>query len=331
MNKPEKEEGAVDDRVRAVVASAAPGATISCRPCLYTTTYRIEEIEACRPGEPTERFVVKHLGREAMNENGRRAKLESMDSTGRELAVYRDLLAGAGLATPILVGGWDDGRSGALVLERVEGDPLTDVGDFGVWEAAARWLAQMHLTFVDGPAGTRPKTPTSLLHYDRDLLEGVGTRGLKRAVAQDLGSFQIRAELAKAHERALTALTSARCTLVHGDYYPSNIIVAEDRVAVVDWELAGWGPPELDLAALISGTWSCDQRGQLTRAYHEETAEAGPTESLAALVRRVRLASLHLALRWLGAGFDWRAPDEHHRDWFADAVSVLADLDEEAA
>jgi thiamine kinase-like enzyme len=119
--------------------------------------------------------------------------------------------------------------------------------------------------------------------------------------------------------------------LVHGDFYPSNIIVAGDRIAVVDWELAGTGPAVLDLAALAAGGWSSEQRHDLIRAYHEETLVQRRPETFTALVRRVELASLHLALRWVGSAPDWEAPYEHRRDWFADAVAALARLNGSAA
>jgi thiamine kinase-like enzyme len=113
---------------------------------------------------------------------------------------------------------------------------------------------------------------------------------------------------------------------VHGDFYPSNIVVAGRRIAVVDWELAGIGPGVLDLAALAAG-WSGEQRYELLRAYHRAAAAMEPRETFTALVRRVELASLHLALRWVGAAPAWEAPEEHRRDWFADAVAALDRLD----
>src|SRR4029079_14490224 len=105
-------------------------------------------------------------------------------------------------------------------------------------------------------------------------------------------------------------------------------VVAGERIAVVDWELAGTGPGVLDLAALASGSWRDAQRYELMRAYHDEAGVIGRrTETLTALVRRVELASVNLALRWVGAAPDWEAPEAHRRDWFADAVAALARLD----
>lgn len=42
---------------------------------------------------------------------------------------------------------------------------------------------------------------------------------------------------------------------VHGDFKPDNLMIAPDRsvVAVIDWENAGIGAPELDAASLIAG------------------------------------------------------------------------------
>ena len=325
-------EGGDDDGVGAIVEVAMPGATVIRRPSLYATSYRLEEIEARYPGEPTRHFMAKHLGREAMTEAGRRSRPQAPDCTGRELTVYRDILSGTDLTTPALIGGWADTHRGALVLEWVRGAPLAEIGDFSTWEAAARWLARMHMTFAAPLSGTDPswKHP-SLVHYDRQLLQAAGRRGLERAAEQQLGSARTRTSLAEAHERGLGALTTAESTVVHGDFYPSNIIVSADRIAVVDWELAGWGPAELDLAALIAGAWGYEQRRALTLAYHLEASERGRTDSFAALMQRVSLATVVIALRWIGAAPDWKAPDDHHRDWFADAMSVLDHLDEGAA
>ena len=49
---------------------------------------------------------------------------------------------------------------------------------------------------------------------------------------------------------------------IHGELYPSNVLVGErtGRICAVDWEMAGIGPLLLDLAALTSGAWT--QRAQ---------------------------------------------------------------------
>jgi aminoglycoside phosphotransferase (APT) family kinase protein len=313
-----------------IIAAVAPGAIVSRRSFEYATSHRLEELDVrCSDGS-TLRLVAKHLGRTAMSEAARLAKPAALHSAGRELAVYRHILAGAGLGTPVLIGGRaSEGDNGVMVLERVEGTPLSEIGDFTVWKAAARWLARMHARFAAVPPRIPPSGPgprTSLVSYDHELLAAAGRRGLERAAQQALGSAEVCVALGARLEYALRALASATPTLVHGDLYPSNIVVAGDRIAVVDWELAGTGPAVLDLAALAAGGWRSEQRHDLIKAYHEESLVMRRSETLTALVRRVELASLYLALRWVGSASDWDAPDEHRRDWFADAVAALARL-----
>ena len=323
-------EADIDRDVDEIVDEIAPGAIVTRRSFEYATSHRLEELPVARRDGSTVRLVAKHLGRTAMNDAARLAKPAALHSAGRELGVYRHILAGAGLGTPALVGGRTrEGDTGFIVLERVDGTPLSEIGDFSVWEAAARWLARMHATFATAP----PRIPASesgprtfLVSYDRTLLAGAARSGLERAAQQSLGSPEVCVALGARLEYALRALSSAPPTLVHGDFYPSNIVVADDRIAVVDWELAGIGPAALDVAALTAGGWSDEQRHDLIKAYHEESVALRRIETLTALVRRVELASLHLALCWVGSASEWDAPDEHRRDWFADAVATLARL-----
>jgi hypothetical protein len=49
------------------------------------------------------------------------------------------------------------------------------------------------------------------------------------------------------------ALGRAPATFVHGELFPSNVLVSDGTVHFVDWETAGVGPGELDLCALTLG------------------------------------------------------------------------------
>ena len=65
--------------------------------------------------------------------------------------------------------------------------------------------------------------------------------------------------LAERYEPVIEALLSMPRTVIHGEFYASNVLVAEGpdgtRVAPVDWELAAAAPGAVDLAALVSGDW----------------------------------------------------------------------------
>ena len=69
----------------------------------------------------------------------------------------------------------------------------------------------------------------------------------------------------------IEALLSLPKTVIHGEFYASNVLVAEGsegtRVAPVDWELAAAAPGAIDIAALVSGNWPEADREEIVAAY----------------------------------------------------------------
>ena len=113
-------------------------------------------------------------------------------------------------------------------------------------------------------------------------------------------------------------------TLLHGEFYPSNVLVQGSpgeavRIRVIDWEMAGIGSGLLDLAALIAGKHEPGLRRRIVDAYRSELAHLPD-----AFVETLRAARLLVALQWIGWEPDWTAPDEHAHDWHGDAVSFAA-------
>jgi hypothetical protein len=43
------------------------------------------------------------------------------------------------------------------------------------------------------------------------------------------------------------------CTIIHGEYYPKNILIKNGIIYPVDWESAAFAPGEIDLASLTEG------------------------------------------------------------------------------
>ncbi|MBS1881298.1 MAG: phosphotransferase, partial [Actinobacteria bacterium] len=130
--------------------------------------------------------------------------------------------------------------------------------------------------------------------------------------------------LAASHERVVEALLAMPETLLHGEFYASNVLVAEGeggpRVAAVDWELAGPGPGALDLAALVCG-WPAEDREAMRVAYGR-----GRGAELAAA--DLDFARLQVAIQWLGwASPEWRPPPGQRRDWAAEALRIAAELE----
>ena len=108
-------------------------------------------------------------------------------------------------------------------------------------------------------------------------------------------------------------------TLLHGEFYASNVIVADERVCPIDWEMAARGPGLIDLAALISGKWTEDQKAELANEYQSVNDVKDFDESL-------NLCRLHLAVQWLGWAEKWSPPKEHTVDWVAEIRLLIEKL-----
>ena len=81
------------------------------------------------------------------------------------------------------------------------------------------------------------------------------------------------------YDRAIERLIRLPSTLIHGEFYASNILVQETRegcrIRPVDWEMAAVGPGLIDLAALTSGAWAERERTEMAAAYHDALLSEG--------------------------------------------------------
>ena len=59
-------------------------------------------------------------------------------------------------------------------------------------------------------------------------------------------------ELAGRIGEYIERLVDTTCCVVHGDYSPKNVLVGEDGLWVIDWEVAHRGDPTFDLAFLLN-------------------------------------------------------------------------------
>ncbi len=251
------------------------------RPYAYGTSHRLEVVEVRLADGSFGQLLRKDLRRSELQPGALAAKPPFLHDPGRERDAYR-LLSGEDLGTPTCYATGDD----SLLLEKVQGVELWQVGELDAWVGAARWLARLHGRFRQAP----PIEP-SLLRYDAAYL------------ARPLAGY----------ERVVGILCGIPPTLIHGEFYPSNVLVAGARIAAVDWEMAGIGPGVLDLAALANG-WGVAERAAIVAGYGRLAPHA------------LDAAELHLSLQWLGWSEGWTPPPEHGRDWLSEALGAAARL-----
>jgi hypothetical protein len=87
--------------------------------------------------------------------------------------------------------------------------------------------------------------------------------------------------------------------------------------------MAAIGPAVLDLAALVAGKWSAEQRTQLTLDYYKELERAGGAiPSFDEFLVTLDYGRLELAVQWLGWAPNWTPPPDHAQDWLHVALSL---------
>jgi Ser/Thr protein kinase RdoA (MazF antagonist) len=294
-------------------------------PSPYQTSFGLEEVEVILDDSERLGLLLKDLAWGALDAAGRMAKPAFLYDPLREIEVYRRLLAGADLGAPRYYGSVVDPERDRfwLFVEKVEGRELYQVGELGLWELAARWLAMMHARFAD-EVETHLAEARLVRHdaaYYRSWVERAreyAPRDRQRALDR----------LASRYEGVVERLASLPATVIHGEFYASNVLVADGgRVAPVDWEVAGAGPGLVDLAALATG-WGPGERAALARAYEEAArASGGPGVEGLEAGEALELCRLHLAVQRLGwAPAGWSPPPEHRRDWLAEALQIAEEL-----
>jgi aminoglycoside phosphotransferase len=262
--------------------------TVEHSPSPYRTSFPLEELRVELADGATLQLVRKDLRRSALGPINRRVKPEFLHEPGREIEAYR-LLAGRQLGTPVYYGA---GRSWIL-LEQVPGVELAQIGDLEDWRRAARWLGRLHATFAATPPSSR-----HLLDHDAAYYRLWPERAAARAPEVSW--------IADRYEPVIERLVALPRTLIHGEFYASNVLVAGDRVAPVDWEMAAVGAGLVDLAALVTG-WKGAARAAIVASYHPRVDDV----ALAA-------CRLHLALQWLGWSADWTPPPAQAYDWLGE-------------
>jgi hypothetical protein len=295
------------------------------RASAYRTSYAIDELDVQLDGNTTLRLMFKDLSHAALTAGAARAKPAFLHNPLREIEVYRSLLAPAHLGTATCYGTLVEPARGRywLFLERVGGLELYQVGAFATWQHVARWLAGLHSLFA-GQLERLAQTP-SLLRHDGEHYRAWPRRA--RAFAQSKPWGARVKWLADRYEPVVERLLALPPTLIHGEFYASNVLVQDRRVCPVDWEMAAVGPGLIDLAALTAGNWTEEQRTALALAYYEALPPGSSQRpAWSELLDALDCCRLHLAIQWLGWSPEWTPPAEHAQDWLGEALRLAERL-----
>jgi hypothetical protein len=267
------------------------------------TSYHVSVLTVRLSTAEVFRLFVKDFSFSRLPKDGLRPRAE------RELCVYRDLLAEAGLGTARYYGpaSPEAEERRVLVLELVKGERVRDCALEG-WVAAARWLGQMQAYFAQHPA--RWQACGMLLRHDADFF-WARAEGAVRAVSQAAPWLADRlVKIVDGYGPFVEIMTSQPRVLVHGSYRPQNILVdpAAGRVCPVDWELAAVGAPLYDLA-FISDGFQPPERDRLWHAYLEAGGAYRPARGWEGMRYVIDCFRLHKVLKSLSEAHEKSFPE----------------------
>ncbi len=194
------------------------------------------------------------------------------DRIGREFVLWREgvldaLPPGVGHA---IVDGWQEDGETVLVMRDL-GSGIkrwTDLVSYSENERVMTGLARMHdamrgfesaalCPLVDRVALLSPVTMRAVTDATENPLPMLIVRGWERF--RELVPADVLAAVRAVHEvpAAFAARFGAQaCTVVHADAAHVNIGFEERQITLLDWELATWAPPALELVPYLTASAS---------------------------------------------------------------------------
>lgn len=287
------------------------------RPYEYATSFPLEELQVEVDGR-SRMLIRKDLAWDRLLPAAQGAKPSFLHDPRRSIRAQA-LAAEAGFAPPLQAAGGD-----WIVMDKISGVELWQVGEHQVWSEAVRALARFHRRAAHALDEISEACP-QLLRYDDAWFLGWADRAADvLGRSQDPRAARLVAVLG-GYGDVVGRLSASPSTFVHGEFFASNVMVGTgapvDRVVAVDWEMAATGPGALDLAAVAVG-WDDEIRHGFVADYHDER----PTGSADDLATEVDCGLLHLSLQWLGWNERWEPPTEHRRDWIGEALAAAERL-----
>ena len=259
----------------------------------YSTTFPCEIVTCRLPDNKTTDIFCKYSGDVDYTGFGHRG------GPAYELSVYREVLRPIGVSAPVCYGGEVDPKSGQAWLALEYLPDALGVGKLhrsGAMVAAAEWIGRFHRLTQTGTVGRTGWMKA----YTRQYYMGWIRRTLKSSssLPRKLPWLQAVCERASS---LLEPLLEEPLSIIHGEYYPHNVLYCRGRVYPVDWESAARAAGEIDIASLTED-WSATTTRSCISAYQSERWPEGPP---AAFTHRFLAARLYFCFRWLGDHEDW--------------------------
>jgi hypothetical protein len=301
----------------------------------YHSSFAIEELEVQLHNRRQLNLIFKNLSGSALVEQAKGLRSAQLYDPQREIEIYTQVLKPLRLGTATCYATEIDPDHDRfwLFLEKVKGQELYQFGEFEVWKNVAKWLASFHsIVFArNGNYGSLAVLDWNGKYYAqcKDCL----VSSLNRRALTDKHARKVLDAILAVYEVLVGRLVSQPHSLIHGEFYASNILVdvsvADARICPIDWETAGRGPLMIDLAALVAGKWNTEQREAMASVYWGSLGDELRLSFRSQREFRSALTCcrLFLAIQMLGRPAEWEPPRDHRHDWLREANELLSQLE----
>jgi hypothetical protein len=229
---------------------------IISRENFYETSTFPVEIVVCKTGTGEKiNLFCKYLGGLGPNNFGHRGGVEY------EAKIYEDILNNAPVSKIKYFGQCRIESNGdlLLVLEYL-GETLRMLysGDSDAVIKAATWIGNFHHL-------NEGKIPDFVKTYDKEYYS-IWPERFRELTKDSHEEHPWLIRLADYFDKNIDSLIYSSQTIIHGEFYPRNILLKNGIIYVVDWESAAATAGEIDLASLIEG-WDNDAVENVKAAY----------------------------------------------------------------
>ena len=226
-----------------------------------------------------------------------------------EAAIYEHLLRFSSLPTAIYYDQFKivESDTFCLFIQNLEGSVrINQAAKTGALERAAAWIGTFHANFESRHL---PFIKTYDNAYYRYWVQNV------QQIGQELKTNQPWIDaVCEYFIENINRLTSGPCTIIHGEYYPNNILYKEGLVYPVDWESTAFAPGEIDLASLTEG-YTGESSEALIRSYSQARWRHNEGYLSDEGKQRLSMARLYFHLRWLGRYATLAQWKENEKKW----------------
>ncbi len=263
-------------------------------PAIWASTYPSEVVTCEVAGSSVLKLYCKYMAGLRYESFGHRGGVPY------EIEVYRRVLASLPMSVPTFYGAYEEPGTGDvwLILEYLDQSLRVTKGPQPESVVqAARWLGRFHAANEDRVSGA----DVGFLNlYDAPYYVGWSRRTLRFA-SELRPAFPWLETLCGRFEECIDVLLSSTPTIIHGEFYPHNILLSNDQIYPIDWESAAIAAGEIDVATLTEA-WKPEHRRQCEVVY-QEARWGGATP--AGFEHRLAAARLYFCFRWMGEQPEW--------------------------